>query len=256
MKKIIIIGIILIINICICFVSCSNVNESSNENNTDIENKSSCPDANSTTIYEDQPISQSIVFFTYEDLENWIKNNKLDVDLPNKSPSSNEDRNNIENINLQNVPIYVPYLNGEAINLRDDSGVSIFSVELYGKPWIFWNSIDFDGVHVSFRQALLNDNEISEFDGKNISQVIRTIAPDAPNINNIDKYPDYKSIEEKTVYINDTEVQALFLLTEWNETDRLYIEFMYENSMFVLFVMGSDDIPNTFWNEFSMNLLS
>lgn len=256
MKKITAIGIILIMNICICFIGCSNVHETNRENNTDAENISLYVKPSTNTEYNEPPVSQNMDFFTYDALKNWIKNNVSNVNLPNKAPSSNEGVYGCEDLNLKDVPIYVPCLNGEAIKLRDDSGVSILSAELYGKPWIFWNSINFDGVHVSFRQALMSNNEISEFDGKNISQVIKTIAPDAPNIDNIDKYPAYKSITERIVYINGTEVQSLFMLTEWGETDRLYIEFMYENSMFILVVVGSEDIPDTFWNQFSMHFLS
>lgn len=129
--------------------------------------------------------------------------------------------------------IWIPYLEGEPVKLRNELewwGITLFTSELYYRPWI-WYITDIDGEFVQICTTPLEDVFADVAEELSGSELIRKLAPNAPNLHNADEKKHYH-IEEKeieTVYGKRNALVKLLI-----EDQKEYITFSQGHMLILL----------------------
>ena len=120
------------------------------------------------------------------------------------------------------IRLFVPYINGNQIKLREKSGfypITLLPSELYGLPWI-WYHCDYSGNDISICIAypsVVYGDKIK--DVRTCSGLLDIIAPSGPNVSTAEKYKDsYPAIYSDNVRLCDgTETEVVFYETSSGE---------------------------------------
>lgn len=148
--------------------------------------------------------------------------------------STNEFINNVKKHN----GIYVPYYNEHVVELRNQKGYDniILSPEgVYGNTMVgfctYHNNYIID-IYTTYWNTLVSENTINEAEEKGIEWLIGQIDD---NLSMSDFVSDYKTHYEKMITINDKTVNALFIESQDETRDRIYIIFVYNNILVNMF---------------------
>ncbi len=129
----------------------------------------------------------------------------------------------------ENAVVY-PTLDGDPIPLRKKEGfseISLFSAELYNRPWI-WYHCEVDDIALIVKIMYIDDAALcatAETDG--ISAFVRTIAPTAPNVDNYTTFENYEKIETMDVAFRDFTAQVM--VSTPRDHDRYFYTFVYDD---------------------------
>ena len=128
----------------------------------------------------------------------------------------------------QSQNIIVPHLNGKEIELRNKVGfsnIAVFPSECYGLPWVFFHPNVSTGENFYIKMAYLPDNLIAKQKNPIASEVIKELAPNSPNINNLGD--QHESIYNQKIKLGDREVTALVM--EYKTDNRNSTIFVYND---------------------------
>ncbi len=141
----------------------------------------------------------------------------------------------------------VPKLNGDVIELRNMDNyaqISLFTQELYNLPWI-WYHCQYGGdtnLSISITDLSIVEN-LNVGETHKFSDIVRKLAPDAPNVDNYENFSGYKKISETEIQLYDRQVSALYY--ELNNDDRVMIAFVYDGVYVIL-----KGLPTTLTDNF------
>lgn len=182
---------------------------------------------------------------SFKELKNAIKNDKSF--LASFSGNLNDtEANNLKAFaeKLRESSTVVPCIEGKAIELRNEEGysnISVYHSELYGLPWIFYHPKVSSGENFYIKITFLPDSMTDEQKSASASEIIRTLSPKSPNVDNLGDY--HKSIYSKNLKLKDREVTAL--VTEYKDDSRNSTVFVYGDLL--VEVKGSAQIWNDQW---------
>ena len=149
------------------------------------------------------------------------------------------------------IDLYVPAVDGNACALRnkeDFSNISLMTSELYNLPWIWYhckvNDADVD-VKLSYH-SIIESSELNS--AKTYYEVLKLIAPDAPNPDNYVKFESYQKIYESEITLaNDNKVVAM--ISELTSSSNVYVMFIYEGKLVSVYT-DKDALSESFWSSF------
>lgn len=204
----------------------------------DTENTKNDPIGGNTTssqedsIQEEPPNQLPLNFQSYADLEEFSVQKSQQTELTQYGAG----------IASKGFPI--PCLNGQPVALEssvDELCITLFSSELYRKPWIWYDST-IDNEPISVR-IMLDQDVLATFDeSDSCADILKYIAPNAPNIDNYNS-ENYASIFEWNITTADGAKTAL--VKKESDRDREYISFM-QNGFFVT-LSGPQDVITSEW---------
>lgn len=172
-------------------------------------------------------------FDSYRDLKKSInKENKLYAELLDQGASDDtlgQFKAFVEKYQSQGMP--VPHLNGKTAELRNKEGysnISIYPVESYDFPCIFFHPYVTTGVNFYIRLLYLPDDVIEAQENPTASDIINALSPKPANTDNqeIRKESVYSQIYEQNIQLGDREVVAL--VREYKADSRNGILFLYD----------------------------
>ena len=102
------------------------------------------------------------------------------------------------------------------------SNISLFSYELYTLPWI-WYQGDVDGSRLTVKISYLSKQLTDYASNHSMSETIKYIAPDAPNVDNYDYKSSYLMIKESNIIVNGGSCNALISQTTNGETYKQFV---------------------------------
>lgn len=138
----------------------------------------------------------------------------------------------------------VPYINGKAIELRNEegyAGISVFPSEAYGLPWVFFYPKTNAGENFYIKMAYLPDEIIKAPNAPTASEVIKMISPDSPNINNPGK--QHEKIYDRVIELEDRNVTAMVI--EYKADNRSSASFVYGDLL--VEIKSNPDVWNAEW---------
>ena len=239
---------LIIIFITVVFLSC-NLLACSDKTNTSIpsfDNSSIDPNAQ-------EPIPNTTFFFnTYAEFFHWMHEdtNEQRDDLT----WGNEYYNYVNEVSQNLSSFSIPYFKGVPMKLREKegfSGIVFMTSELYNLPWI-WYYGSINGNEVVVKQACLSQKYLTQEIGKTASQFIGKLAPDAPNVNNIDSFPTYKEIKEEMISLSGQTVSSI--VYELKNDTRISVTFRLDGALYIV-TAQKEVLNNDFWSVFTMNTL-
>lgn len=141
----------------------------------------------------------------------------------------------------------VPCINEQAVVLsssEEEPGITLFSSELYLAPWIWYRTCIDDQV-ITIR-IMLDQDILKTFDEHaSCSDIIKSIAPDAPNIDNYQNFTGYSHVCERQISTTDGDKIALVQIED--ERDIEYISFIQNG--FLVTLSGPQDTIASEWLE-------
>ena len=145
---------------------------------------------------------------------------------------------------LQVDGITIPYINGNEIELRNKKGfsnIALFMCELYNLPWIWYFPKVSTGENLYIQITYIPDNILEKFEIPIASDIIKEIAPNAPNV---DKFSDsYNAVYNKELQLGDRTVVAL--VYECVSDKRDYTYFVYDD--FLVMVRNNPEVWTDEW---------
>ena len=122
-----------------------------------------------------------------------------------------------------------PMLHGEPIEYRNRNGfqnITFFVHELYGLPWVWYYPKTSNGSNHMICITYLPE-DIRKHEGITASEVIKQLAPNGPNVGNVNK--NYEDIYNKKLKLADREVTALVL--DPKDDTRDFTFFVYDDML-------------------------
>ncbi len=210
------------------------------------------------TEQDSLPLLPSMYYETVEELSKSILDDFSQAALSQmeremSSESVKSIRDFIEGRKKDNI-IYVPFYQEQACSFMNREGfhnITIYPFELYERAWVLFDA-KLDDAAVSVKTLyldFLSENTLSEAKNKGASWLIRQIASEAPNIYNVDSYPDYANIYEKSIELQDKSVTAL--VKELKDSEIIHVDFIYKN-MLVSLVADSNTLTPELYAELSL----
>lgn len=258
MKKRILTAIICMLFLCINLASCYNAEAVSDDtNDTDIGDLSdkSNESSDDLNIQDNQPsIQHPYAFENYEQLKAFFVSTK-DSPAPvfeEKDKYGDAYRDFVDNVISGKYKIARPYLSDKPMPIQDKDGyakVDILPIDLYGRPWIWYQALIEDQL-CRVCIMYMGDTEVANSQGKSASDVIKIVYSDpAPNVDNIQDFPNYEDIYVKDTVLKDRTVSALYKNVK--DSERLYVTFVYDNMLVNMFA-PEDTFTDEFFRNFSM----
>ena len=258
MKKRILAIIICILFLYINLVSCSNTGAISDNTNdagkNDLSNKNN-DNLDDPPIQNDQPsIPYPYAFETYEELKAFFVGTEDSpaLALEEKDLHGDAYRDFVNNVISGKYQIARPYLGDSPMPIRDQEGyakVDIFPIELYRRPWI-WYQCMIDGQLYRVCIMYMTDEELQSIQGKPASDVIKAVCSgSAPNVDNIEDFPNYEDIYVSDTVLKYRTVSALYKNVK--DSSRLYVTFAYDNMLINIFA-PEQLLTEEFFSNFSI----
>ena len=137
------------------------------------------------------PLKDTYYFNSYEELETFLSPNQLMKEFTedNLEFYGENFKNVVSKIVNGKLKYMIPILDEKECTLQKNESqpkIALFTCELYNEPWI-WYNVTVNNVDVSIR-VMLSDKLDNTKDSENASQVLKSFAPSAPNVDNKDKY--------------------------------------------------------------------
>ena len=231
----------IIVMVVMLFSACTGVSVS-------YDSESEYKTGKETTLPQEEPnYYPPIHYQSYEDLTGFASQIAQGAE---PSPGTTDDelliyQNATEKLDRQALPI--PCLNGNRIALHSatgESAITLFHSELYLKPWI-WYETDINNQAVTVR-IMLDQDVVRAFDeGDSCAEVVKHIAPDAPNVDNYQDFDGYEKIFEQSITTADG--AKIALVQRESSRDREYISFMQNG--FLVTIAGPQGVITDDWLE-------
>ena len=142
------------------------------------------------------------------------------------------------------VDLYIPAID------EDVSNIALMTTDLYKLPWIWYHCKASDN-DVSVRIAypgVIENPDLSS--AKTYYEVLKMIAPDAPNPDNYANYEAYQKIYESEICLaNDKKVGAM--ISELKDNSKVYVMFNYEGVLVNVYADKSV-LTESFWSSFTL----
>ncbi len=147
-----------------------------------------------------------------------------------------------------------PMLDNTPIAYRNEDGfssITFLTNESYNMPWIWYHCVtNGENVTVKITYPDCINNEIDY--SKNCSEILKSIAPNAVNIDNYKEYSSYKNVYLKTISVTSGETSAL--IYEFNDSDNIIVMFCY-NDILVSLNGKASVLNESFLEKFSMSII-
>ncbi len=203
-------------------------------------------------IQQTSPASISYSFNTYTELSEAIS--KPDY-FANTEMGNNENlfHKTVSAFENNEFDLYIPVANGTVLPLRNSdstSNVTLMTSELYNLPWIWYrcnvNDSDID-IKLAYPSVVESDKLNS---AKTYYEVLKMIAPNAPNPDNYTEFESYQSIYETEIKLaNDKHVTAM--ISEVKDSSKAYVMFIYDGVLVSIYT-DKNNMSEEFWNSFSL----
>ena len=182
------------------------------------------------------PLKDTYYFNSYEELETFLSPNQLMKEFTedNLEFYGENFKNVVSKIVNGKLKYMIPILDEKECTLQKNESqpkIALFTCELYNEPWI-WYNVTVNNVDVSIR-VMLSDKLDNTKDSENASQVLKSFAPSAPNVDNKDKYSNYKNIYESKINING--MNNTTLIYELNNSTNIYIICKDESTLICIY---------------------
>ena len=219
-----------------------------NDEKIEIKNKS---DELSSSHLQTPPETNSYLFDSYNALSDALT--KPDSSIIADSNNYGELFNKtVSAFNNKTIDLYIPSVDGNACALRNKEGfsnISVMTAELYNLPWIWYhckvNDNDVD-VKIAYH-SIIENAELNS--AKTYYDVLKLIAPDAPNPDNFAKFESYLNIYESEINLaNGKKADAMISETTNN---KVYVMFIYEGKLISVYA-DKDTLSESFWSSFSL----
>ncbi|WP_019679141.1 dockerin type I repeat-containing protein [Ruminococcus flavefaciens] len=205
-----------------------------------------------TLTIQTPPVSNSYLYESYNDLNEALikQDSSILVDSNNYGELFNK---TVSAFGNKDIDLYVPAIDGKACDLKNKEGfsnISLMTAELYNLPWI-WYHCKVNKTDVDVKLAYHSVIESSELNSaKTYYEVLKVIAPDAPNPDNYAKFESYQKIYESEItLVNDKKVVAMIL--EIANSSNVYVMFVYEGKLVSIYA-NKDALSESFWSSFSL----
>ena len=129
--------------------------------------------------------------------------------------------------------------------------VTVFlTSELYNLPWIWYHcKVDENDIDIKISYyGVIGNNELATTN--NYYEILKQIAPDAPNPDNYTKFNSYQNIYESEMSLaNGRTVVAM--ISEIKNTSKIYVMFNYEGVLVNVYADKSV-LTESFWSSFTL----
>lgn len=134
-------------------------------------------------------------------------------------------------------------------NEQGFSNITFMTCEAYNMPWIWYHCVaNGENVTVKITYPDCVNSEIDYSDS--CSEILKSIAPDAVNTDNYQKYSSYQNVYLKTIRVASGEIGAL--IYEFNDSDNIVVMFCCDDVLVSL--NGKPSVINeAFLEKFSMS---
>ncbi|WP_303804439.1 dockerin type I repeat-containing protein, partial [Ruminococcus flavefaciens] len=205
-----------------------------------------------TLTIQTPPATNSYSYESYSDLNEALikQDSSILVDSNNYGELFNK---TVSAFGNKDIDLYVPAIDGKACDLRNKEGfsnISLMTAELYNLPWI-WYHCKVNNIDVDVKLAYHSVIESSELNSaKNYYEVLKVIAPDAPNPDNYAKFESYQKIYESEITIANGE-KVVAMISEIANSSNVYVMFVYEGKLVSIYA-NKDDLSESFLSSFSL----
>lgn len=151
------------------------------------------------------------------------------------------------------IELFVPAIDGNVFALRDREGfsnISFLTSELYNLPWIWYHcKVDENDIDIKISYyGVIGNNELATTN--NYYEILKQIAPDAPNPDNYTKFNSYQNIYESEMSLaNGRTVVAM--ISEIKNTSKIYVMFNYDNILVSVYA-NKNMLSESFWSRFTL----
>ena len=190
------------------------------------------------------PKIRPLHYDSFNDLKKAInKENKLYAELSEMGANETTTANFKAFVEkYQSQKVIIPYLNGKEIELQNEEGfsnISFYPSEAYDLPCIFFHPKVSTGENLYIKMTCIPEDIISNQENPTASEVIKALAPNAANVDNLGDA--HKNIYNKTITLADREVTAMVI--EYKDDKRNSTYFVYGDLL-----VEVRDNPEV-WNE-------
>ncbi len=180
-----------------------------------------------------------------EDIRDWLSDDTVET-VREASGDAAADAFGVftEKRRIENA-FYCPTLDGEPIPLRQKEGlpeISLFSAELYNRPWIWYHCAVDDIVFIVKIMYIDNDVQINGAAEYGVSWLVHEIAPTAPNVDNYTLFENYEKIETVDITFRDFSSQTM--VSTPRDHDRRFYTFVYKDIL-VSIQSNQTEFPDT-----------
>lgn len=144
---------------------------------------------------------------------------------------------------LNNQPI--PYQNQEGF-----SNITFFPSELYGLPWVWYHCL-VEGERVNIQITYPACKGVAVDPAKDVSEMLKAIAPNAVNVDNFEDRPSYKAVYLQSIPMATGEVGVLVYEIK-NSNKKIYTFFAGEALVIVTDYEGV--MTHQLWRRFSVGM--
>lgn len=153
----------------------------------------------------------------------------------------------------QTDEIKLPVIDGKPMKLRNKEGysnITLFTKEAYDLPWVWFHCIynEEDITVKTTYPSIVTGIDLSS--ATSVSDKLKLFAPDAVNVQNYQKYSNYKKVYEKTVELSGGPVSAL--IYELKDSEKIYVKFFIDD-VFVSVHAKASTLNDAFWKLFDMS---
>ena len=222
--------IILITLLCLCLCACSSTGSPTE----------------SPAAFGNTPALLSIDYNSYGEFKKAINNDKKLYDEVLKEGANKETLVKFEAFikKYQSQKVIVPQENGKAMKLSSKEGyanITLFPSERFELPCVFFFPYVTTGENFYIKITCLPDSIVEKQNNLTASEVIRELAPNSPNVNNLGN--QHKRIYNQSIKLADCEVVALVI--EYKTDTRNSTTFIYNDLL--IEVRGNPDMWSTEW---------
>ena len=144
-----------------------------------------------------------------------------------------------------------PMLNGQPIPYQNQEGfsnITFFPSELYGLPWVWYHCL-VEGERVNIQITYPACKGVAVDPAKDVSEMLKAIAPNAVNPDNYKDYPSYRAVYLQSIPMEAGEVGVLVYEIK-NSNKKIYTFFAEEALVMVTDYEGVMTHP--LWRRFSV----
>ena len=252
MKKILLfVFVICVFSATLC--SCNRL-----ESSTSKKNEGAPSESVETTLilWEVEPIKGEYPFDFYQEIEGALidkTQEKYKLLREEQYNFSTEYQSFLSKFSSGDFKIAIPQTNDKAMPFQNDAdiaNITLFTDELYHLPWIWYRCLFNDQklvVSISYLDIIYPTE-----DDQNIpyTQILKSIAPDAPSPENYQKYESYEAIYEKTIVLKNG-VSVVAMVSELKDSSSEYVMF-YHDGLLVVLKGESELFSEDFWKSFDI----
>ncbi len=199
---------------------------------------------------EEPPRIDSIHFGSYEELITAVQNsfagyyNRESVEAQPETTKTFDEFT----ADLQENGVPVPYLNDEAMalpnNINGDSVITLFIEETFDLPQIFYRPSEISVTKDWYITTTFIPGDISkEIKNSSVSELIKTLDPDYPNIHNYEDQSLFKIVYEHDITLQDRTVSSMII--EFSDYSDTIVYFIYDDLLITVAGKPTDEMFST-----------